>query len=144
MRQFIITSPGYTGQAEVTYNEAGLLVVIDFTQTNLSSPVSIATFKNKIPADLNELEAAFTGTKATVIETSYEVTFEMFWEKFNLKRNKQNAIDVWKKMKKEEHVKALVSITAYDRYCNRNTWYNRMYPDTYLRKKHYNDEWDKI
>lgn len=143
MRKFTITSPAYTGEASLIYADDGTLKVIDASLTNMPANV-MQSFKAKVPAHVDAITECFANTQAVIVESDYEVTFDMFWEKYDLKRNKQDALKLWNKMSKQEKVIAFHSLYSYERYLLRNTWCNKMYPDTYLRGKHYHDEWNKI
>ena len=139
MRRFIITSPTFSGQAELLYNADGLLTKIDVTQTNMNDMMEL--FKKVVPVKVADIENAFKASKATVVEADFEVTFEMFWLKYNVKHNKKRCITLWNKLSKTKQVKAYHGIDAYDKYIRKNEWYNKQEPDTYLAKETFENEW---
>lgn len=143
MRRFLITSPSYTGEAEIVYNQFGLLVRIDCTRCHMM-PKTMQAFKEKIPALIEELEPMFKGTTITVVEVEFEATFEMFWKEYPYKRNRHLAESYWPKMNKTDQVTALLAATAYARYCKKNSWYNPKIADTWLKQKEYLNEWNKL
>jgi len=78
MRRFVITSPKYTGQAEVVYNAIGVLDKIDVSATNMNAP-TVDAFKRCVSPLVETLSERFTAD-TIIIEADFEVSFEMFWE----------------------------------------------------------------
>lgn len=143
MRKFLISSPKFSGNIEMVFNQEEVLVSLSFANAQLSIGQIQYVIKNTpvIMDGLNVCEA-FKG--AMIAEHTYEITFEMWFDKYSFKRNKKPAEKIWVKMNVGDRAKAFYSIDAYNRYLKKNTWLNKMYPDTYLRNEHYNDEWDKL
>ena len=143
MKRILISSAKYPGTVETVYNEKGKLLRVDFFNANLTDGQK-ATVLTIIPADMQNLELAFKGTSAIIVQEGFEFSFSDFWNKYNLKRNKKDAEAIWKRMSPLDRTKAVLSLDAYDKYRKRKLWLEKMYPDTYLRKEHYNDEWEKL
>lgn len=143
MRKFLISSISFSGQVEIIFDFSGVLISIYLGNTNLTVGQIKYLLKNA-PLTVADLPNAFAGSKAIIVESSFEVTFEMFWNKYDLKRNKKPAEKIWVKMATVDKVKAYHSIDGYNKYLKKNEWCNRLYPDTFLRNEHYNDEWDKL
>lgn len=140
MRKYIITSPNFTGQVEILFDENGLLQTVDFRQCSIKHPAAIETFKSTIPATIKQLEDAFKGTKATIIEADYEVSFDDFWEKYNKKINKKRCLPLWAKLTKAKQIKAIAGITRYDRFLQQTTR-GKLDPENYLRNEAWENEW---
>lgn len=140
MRRFIITSELFTGQAEAVYKDNGMLCKIDLTGCDFNQAFT-NSFKNKVPAHLSDIETAFDLTKVTIIEADFEVTFEMFWNKYNNKVNRKRTLALWEKLSKSKQVKAFYGIDAYNKYLSKKDWRNRQDPDTYLRNETFENEW---
>lgn len=143
MRRFLISSPNFIGQVEMVFNFNGELMSLHLGNANLTIGQIKYLLKNT-PLIIDDLQTAFASSKAIIVESNFEVTFDMFWNKYDLKRNKKPAEKIWVKMNTVDKVKAYHSINAYNKYLKRNDWCNRLYPDTYLRNEHYNNEWDKL
>ena len=143
MRRFLVTSPNITGEAELVYNEFGILVKIDCTGCKMIA-ATMQAFKAKIATRVEELEASLIGTTATVVEAEFEATFDMFWKAYPYKRNKYLAESYWPKMNKTDQVTALLAATAYAKYCKKNSWYNPKIADTWLKQREYLNEWSKL
>jgi hypothetical protein len=140
MRRFLITSPAFNGQAEVVYNKDGLLCTID--TRNAEMPIkTIEAFKLKIPVVLVNLQEVFANSKATIIEADFEVTFEMFWNKYDRKINRKRCMPLWDKLSKPDQVQAYYGIDAYDKYLKKESWRSKCDPDKYLRDRYWENEW---
>ncbi len=140
MRRFLITSPNYTGQAEVIFNDAGTLCRMDVTDTNMPAAM-VSGFKNRLCAHVDQLPDTFKGTAATVIEADFEVSFDMFWKKYNKKINKSRCILLWGKMDKSMQVMAFMGIDLYDKYLKKVGWRSKADAETYLRNKYWENEY---
>lgn len=143
MRAFLITSPKFTGTAELVYNDAGVLVRIDTSGTDMNCSV-MHKFKGAVATHIDNLRQSFTpGT--TVIETGFEVTFEMFWNKYGYKVERKRTLALWNKMSQAQQVSAYFSIEAYERFLKRKGGkMEKKFPDSYLRSEAYETDWDKI
>lgn len=139
MRRFLITSPKFSGQAEAIYNDADVLCKIDVTDTNMDAQ-TIFHFKKSVGHDIDNIATYFT-KETTIIEAAFEVTFDMFWKKYNEKRNKARCILLWNKLNKTMEVQAYMGIDAYDKFLKREGWRNKADPETYLRNKYWENEY---
>lgn len=153
MRRFIITSPAFTGEINVLYGasprpspeerEEMRLQYIDFTKCDLSDD-QIKYFKERLPVlyDDKFLEP-FGKSKLNVTEEGYRVSFDMFWNRYSLKRNRERCVKIWDKLSEADQVNAYFKLGQYERHLALNTWKTKADPDTYLRNKYWNDDWSK-
>lgn len=143
MKKILITHSSFTGAIEVVYHTDGRILLIDYTNAVLPDSYA-ATFKAKVPVQLNAFEAAFKDSKCTCVSEDYVITFEQFWRRYGLAINKDRALKLWNKMSRTEQVEAYLFISIYDRHLADNTWKTKMYPDTYLRNKFFNNDISKL
>lgn len=144
MKKFEISRVSFEGKVTVIYDSSDMLQMIDFSECKLDAKGRNG-FKSSIPIYSNEILAFAQRHDCTMREVAFVITFEMWYTDYGVKRNKIEAEKLWNKMPSEEHLECWLSNKPYKNYCQRNaSWYNQMYPDTYLRKKHYKDEWNKI
>ena len=142
MRLFKITSPNWKGEVELVYNEAGKLVRMSFEGCEIERHEAVVEkFKLVVPVKVDLLEAAFASTSAVVVEAGFSVSFDMFWDKYNLKLNRIRCEKLWDKLSKTDQVKAFYRIDAYDKYLKGKDWLSKLNPDSYLRDKRWNDEY---
>lgn len=140
MRRFLITSPAYNGEADILYDESGRLVKIDLLATDMTAQL-VNTFKIKVPALVDELEAAFAGSRATIVEASFEVTFEMFWGRYDKKINKKRCEPIWAKLSKADQVAAYYGVDAYSKFLKKDHWRPKADPEKYLKDRYWENEW---
>ena len=140
MRRFLITSPNYTGQAEVIFNDAGTLCRIDVTDTSMQ-PAMVQGFKNRLCCHVDQVQQTFAGTAATVIEADFEVSFDMFWKKYDKKINKSRCIILWSKLDKSMQVLAFMGIAPYDKFLKKEGYRGKADPETYLRNRYWENEY---
>lgn len=139
MRRFIITHPNFTGEAEIIFKIDGALAAINLYDATMDSE-TLNKFKSFVPAHINDIEK-FKQSKAVVVEADFEVSFDMYWKKYNKKINKIRAKNVWDKLNKTEQVQAFYAIDDYDKYLAANKWRPKADPETYLRNKYWTNEY---
>jgi hypothetical protein len=140
MKKFVITSPGFKGQAEIVYKPDGTLASINMIESEMPGSV-ISAFKSTVPVMMDDIEAAFKGTRAVIVAGDFEVSFGMFWNKYGKKLNKIRCMKLWEKMELTMKVKAYYGITAYDKYLKHEGWRNKADPETYLRNQYWENEY---
>ncbi len=142
MKRFIVTSPSWTGEAEIVYNEVGKLVRLSFENCTIPEHDRVVhNFKMITPVSMDKLQEAFAPTTATVVEADFEVNFDMFWKAYNHKINKLRAVAIWGKLSKTDQVKAYYGIAIYDKFLKKESWRKKADPETYLRNKMYDNEY---
>lgn len=139
MKRYLIQSPRYTGSVEVMYNN-GILTTIDFSNTNIVKPAMIDAFKKQVASEEQYLTSSFV-TDVSIIAADVEITFKMFWDKYNHKINKLRATKLWERMPLAEQVAAYCGIQKYFAYLKKVDWRGLQDPDTYLRNKTWLNEY---
>ncbi len=143
MTKFEIRKDTFYGKIDVLYNKAGSLEYINFGDAEMADELR-QSYKKFLPVRVEGLDEFGKNIGATITKVSIVVTFEGWYTCFNVKRNKDKALKIWEKMTPEERVMCQYGTKKYLAYCRRNQWYTQMYPDTFLRNRHWLDEWDKI
>lgn len=139
MKRFLITNPRFTGQVEVVYNEHQVLCKIDCTETNMDAK-TVDQFKRTISPVQSGIAAGFS-PNTSIVEAEYEVSFEMFWKKYDKKINKARCMPLWEKMEKSMKVAAFFGITEYSKFLKKETWRSKADPETYLRNRYWENEY---
>lgn len=151
MKRYIITSPAFTGEVGVLYGSDHRLQFVDFTKAQMSNE-QIAFFKEHVPVELDAtrvdehteiISTSFGRSRLSVVGEGYHVTFEMWWKRYNIKRNKGRCEQLWSKMTEAERVNAYFKLGSYERHLQLNTWKTKAEPDTYLRKRYYENDYTK-
>lgn len=136
-----MTSQAFAGEAKAIYGEDHKLILIDLQGCDMDER-QIEYFKRNIPVwQLPDMSKAFPESKLTIIEESYQVTFEEFWSAYKVKHNRLRAEKLWNKLSKADQAKAFSRLKAYDRYLQINNWRNKAEPDTYLKNRYWENEW---
>lgn len=141
MRKFLVSSAKYKGEVELLYNAEELLSQIVLDSATLSQPQRQYILRT-VPMQVAGLQA--WKDSLTIVEADFEVSFMSFWTAYALKRNKLDAQKLWDKLSKTNQVQAWKRITVYNAYLKRHTWQQKMYPDTWLRGRHWEDEWETL
>jgi hypothetical protein len=144
MKRFLISSPAFTGDAEIFYDETGRLVRIDVMNTNIT-PAVMQLFKAKVPTAEPELEQAFAGSKAIIVQAEFEISLEDFKREYPYQRNMHLLPALWAKMDKTAQVTSYYAAVEYRKYCERNkNWYNPKIAAAWLKNKEYINDWKKM
>lgn len=144
MKRFLLTSDKFSGTAELIYADTEQLVCIDMRNAIMTADI-ITAFKRAVPVLYTEqaIKTAFT-SGTVIVEADFEVTFDMWWEKYNRKINKKRCLPIWGKTSKVKQVKAYYGIDPYDRYLARNNWRSKADPENFLKSEMYETEWNKL
>ena len=141
MRQFIVTSTKFKGQAVLLYNDKEVVCMIDLQQTNMDAE-NTSHFKNAVPLTIKHIESGTGFSKETTcVEVDFVVTFEMFWQKYDKKINKKRCEPMWEKMTKAKQVAAWAGIDAYEAFLLATSWRKKADPETFLRNEMWENEW---
>lgn len=141
MKRFLITNPKFNGTAEIIYNSAGLLIIIDLANCVMDK-IQIAYFKKLVPTIMDDLlnNNPFS-VDTLIIASELVVTFEMFWNAYQKKINRKRAEVLWVKLSKMEQVQAYSAVNAYLKFLQKTPWRSKADPDTYLRDKFFHNEY---
>lgn len=138
MYRYLFTSEKIIGEIELRYNEAYLLTSFEI-RAELSESQHVWLLK-RFPRELAELEKLVSqnaGIKIMLINE--EITFEMFWSKYNEKilSSKKRTLSTWNKMSKSEQKKAYNYIYKYISILPLGV--RKKYAETYLNSEIWNN-----
>lgn len=139
MRRFILTSDAFTGEVEFIFNDSGLLESFTTGTAQLSEPQQIFILK-ELPRELSEVQKVIAkSVSAKLTEVSQEVTFEMFWNRYDEKTrsSRKTAETVWKRMSEKNRNKAYWFIPKY--ISSILPGVHKKYAETYLRQELWNN-----
>lgn len=142
MRKFIIISKRVSGWVEYYFTKAGILC--GYVVKGELPAEQLYKLAEVLPATLEGLRHMAQTTGAELREVQEDYSYDRWYDLFSVPRNRERALGHWKKLTADERAKCFVALEAYDRYCQRNPWYNRQYPDSWLSQKQFNAEWDKL
>lgn len=137
MKTLIMTSSKFTGQVIFQYNEKGKLESINVQAVlNDKQEDSLGRYMPWNITDIDTLRAV--ANHATFTIQDREITFDMFWNRYNDKSrsSKKKTQQVWDKMPQAEQVKAFLYIPVYLR--NKGTA-DKKYATTYLNDELWNN-----
>lgn len=145
MKKYILLAKTFEGFLSYEYNKLGYLVGFRNGSWSMTEPQQRGVLENIGYCFTMKLLHDFVKQHGyTIIEVEQDLSFERFYNAHEVMRNRLEALKLWSAIKTDEEKQFIFyNHEAFLRYCKRNTWYTRMYPDTYLRK-HTRDEWDKI
>ena len=148
MRKFAITNPAFTGEIYILYNENGLLVNLDATETNCID-VHIQWILRHIPPVITEKVSEELGqfiapTKCSLVEVPMDSSFDTFWNIYKMPYNKKRAEQAFKNLTQRERVLCINSVKSYDKYLQRVGWQNKQHPSTYITTKNFLTDLNKI
>jgi hypothetical protein len=141
MNRYTITSPKFQGEINVLYGVDNKLLYMDFMKCELSDE-QIQYFKDKLPIYYSDsFGGVFGRSELTVVKEGFKVTFDQFWQRYGIKRNRIRAEKVWNKLTLGDQVNAFFKIAQYERHLALNNWKTKADPDTYLRNRYWENDW---
>lgn len=142
MQKFILISKRITGWIEYYFNKSGVLTGYQVkAEMSKEDMVKVAEL---LPASVDGLKRMADKTGAEIRTDHPELTFERWYELFDVQRNRDRAAKLWAQLSEKDRLRCFISLEGYKRYCKNNPWYTPQYPDTWLRNRQFETEWDKL
>ncbi|MDY0102804.1 MAG: hypothetical protein RBS07_07670 [Lentimicrobium sp.] len=138
MVRYSLTSAAFEGEVIFTFNDSGLLESFDTSGASLSEKQQVFILK-ELPRELCEVKRVLGGSvSARLTEIKQEVTFEMFWNRYNDKRASRKKTEMkWDRMKSAERLRAYNFIARYENSIE--NWRGKMYATRYLNEELWNN-----
>ncbi|MBI9055490.1 MAG: hypothetical protein JEY96_16830 [Bacteroidales bacterium] len=139
MAIFHLTSDNFEGFVEFEFNKDGYLTRYDTENATMSKEHLVFLLK-RFPRHIDQAEELMSKSDtATFTEIVSEVTFEMFWNKYNEKVNssRKRALQKWNRMSKSDRIKAYQYINKYFMSIPYGT--RKKYAETYLNAELWNN-----
>ena len=139
MKQYQLTSDSIEGWVDFFFDDLGFLVKFDTTNAKLSEDQQIFILK-KIPRELDEVKQVIgKSPSARLTEIVDEVTFEMFWNRYDDKvtSSRKKALLKWNKMNKTDQLKAYRYMQTY--FNNMPGGTRKKYAEMYLNAELWNN-----
>lgn len=135
----IVTSKAFDGEIEFRYDDFGLCFYEN--RAAMSSLQLIHLFKN-FPVGVNQLEGLLKSSKTlTLTRLSIVMEFTIFWEAYAYKVGKKaRAEKIWKALNDSDRVLAIEAIKPYDRWLSSKHNLEKVYPETYLSQRRWENE----
>jgi hypothetical protein len=136
MRIYHVTSIAWTGYIEFIFNDNNLLDKME-THADLSEGQQVFFLKN-LPREILELEKLKTDN-VTITEVNEEVTFDMFWNRYDDKINssRKRTLQKWNKMTPADRSRAFRYIPRYFSHVPQGT--RKKFAETYLNAELWNN-----
>lgn len=139
MAIFHLTSENFEGFVEFEFNKDGYLIRYDTDNATMSKE-HLVYLLNRFPRHIDKIKDLLAKSDtATLTEIVSEVTFDMFWNKYNDKVNssKKRALQKWNRMSKAQRIKAYQYINKYFMSIPYGT--RKKYAETYLNAELWNN-----
>lgn len=137
MKSIIMTSPKIDGYISFEYNEADIIEKLEISGTLTDQ--QYAWLFSRFPWKYDQLPAfSRQAPDAVFTETEREITFKMFWDRYDdkVKSSKKKTESKWNNMTKANQVKAYLYIPTYFRTKGSA---DKKYTTTYLEAELWNN-----
>lgn len=136
---YSLTSVAFEGEVLFTFNDSGLLESFDISGAELSKKQHLWILK-ELPRELCEIKRVMgSSVSASMTELKKEITFEMFWQRYNekIKSSKKKSLAKWNRMVKTDRAKAFYFISKYE--MNIPNGVAKKYAESYLNAELWNN-----
>ena len=138
MKTYLLSSDKWGGEVELHYSDDGFL--IDYDNRSEMTADQKRLFNSRLPTDLTKLKELTETTNAkAVFVPEQEITFDVFWNKYNDKTrsSRKKTLKKWQNMLKKEQVRAFNYIGFY--LANIPQGIAKKYASTYLNDELWNN-----
>lgn len=139
MVKYSLTSTAFEGEVIFTFNDSGLLESFDSSGAELSEKQQLWILR-ELPRELAEIKRVLgSSTSAALTEIKQEITFAMFWNRYDekIKSSKKKSLLKWSRMNKTEQAKAFYFISKYE--MNIPQGVAKKYAESYLNAELWNN-----
>lgn len=136
--QFLVQGKSTGAKMTFTFTD-GMLTAYEF-QGEMSRK-QYTWLVNYFPFTLEMIEWMRRQKGFIVSQVVKDLSFKAFWDTYNYKvGNKQRSERLWNKLQEMERIIAMNSIRRYDSYLKMHPNIEKLYPETYLNQKRYENE----
>lgn len=132
MTKYSLTSTAFAGEVIFEFNELGFLTKYDASGADLSPQQQMWLLRER-PDHIDDIKRVLGNSKtASITEIREDVTFQMFWDRYNdkLRSSRKRAETKWKRMSQTDRNKAYYFISKYELTLTGNR--EKKYAETYL------------
>lgn len=142
MKKILLTSSSFPGEVQLLYNDEKKLILIDFREATLNDE-QIKALKALTPFEFDKqnFRASFRSDTLIVTEEDFVITFDMFFDKYAERINKDRCLKVWNRMNNADRTLAYTKLYLYERHLKILTWKSKANPETYLKSKFWLNDW---
>lgn len=137
MRRYELTSPKFSGSVIYSFDDGGHLTGVDMSSVPFEETIWRAVWGH-LPADPQSVNAV-KGRTGTVREIREEVTFGMFWDRYDDKLNssRKRTLAKWNRMPECDRRAAYYHIPKY--FAAIPPGVRKKYAETYLNSELWNN-----
>jgi len=137
--KFTLTSSQFIGEVLLSFDAKGFLVMYDASGATLSEN-QMDWLVNELPRRIEDIKQLLGNSKtAKLTELKEQITFDMFWARYDekIRSSKKRAIGKWNKMTETQRNKAYKFISVYESHILPGTF--KKYAETYLNAELWNN-----
>lgn len=139
MKKMILTSEKMQGEITLVFGKDLKLELVDLQKAELTLE-QIDWFWSRVQLNWSDaLKVRFA--PLSVVESNVEITFDMFFDKYDKRINKARCKTIWAKLTEADRAKAYFGLWKYEKHLSANTWKNKADPENYLRKRFWENEY---
>lgn len=139
---YILTSKKNGLKVVFKYNSNGLLKAFEIEGDYEAIHLKYLFWNEQFPFpyEIDGIEAIRVLGKFDVEMVSEDLSFERFFESYKYKVSRKRAELLWSKVSKANRIKTFEHLPRYFRHLEK-TGQQKAYPDTYIRKEMWDDEY---
>lgn len=138
--QFVYNSEKLNGRIFFSFFADGRLKGFDLQVEDIDEKLRLWFLKN-LPTDVADMKRRYN--KGQLVQLNTNVTFDEFWEAYDYKVDKAEAIKQWEKLSQQSRDMAYAKIPEYRTSCTRRG-IALIYPSRFLKKEYFLTDWRKI
>lgn len=123
--------------ATLTYNPSGDLIAVEITCERVRPYEDIEWIAHTC-RNTNLLKEAVKSTGLTLTERKQAISFDTFWQSYNLKRDRKTCEELWERLTPIERLKAYNAIERYNNEIILDQ-VPKKHPKSFLRQKKWLD-----
>ncbi|MDZ4212789.1 MAG: hypothetical protein U1C59_13855 [Methylotenera sp.] len=139
MKKYSLSSTSFTGEVIFEFNDLGFLTKFDTSQADLNESHQRWILR-EMPNHIDDIKRVLGNSKTAILtELSTDVTFQMFWDRYNekIRSSRKRSEAKWNRMSQADRNRAYWWIGKYELTLTGNR--EKKYAESYLNAEQWNN-----
>lgn len=138
--KYQLASKKFDGFINLEYNDNGVMTKFEVVNDIPDEAIIAILMRIPLKNESGVMEAFMKGSSAVITPIKEDLSFDRFWIEYDNKvGNKKRAEKLWTELSEQNKLLALKYIKRYDSLLKIQNGIAKLYPETYLNQKRWNN-----
>ena len=143
MKSFSITSPRFEGSVLVNYSSTGLMTSFTIEEGIQTNDKAHRWILERVPLCVQDLDYYRKQDHLVIKEFDQDLSFTRWFRLYGYPVSKKRAEGFWNRLSKADRIQAIEKAPKYEKW-RMMKGHDKAYPDSWLSKRRFDDEFKMI